>query len=136
MHRAHEARTSPSVKRRSSAVNPYPHLFRLMHWLLWPSFIVLALTGFSQHAISSPEWSMFDGRLPSWFWQGRVHLIHAWASLVFFPAIVVGAWLACRPPARLRPTHVVLLVAGLAVAVSGVLLSSWPRPLAVSGNRS
>jgi hypothetical protein len=102
-----------------------------MHWLLWPSFLILALTGFSQHAISSPDWSLFGGRLPSWFWQGRVHLIHAWASLVFFPAIVVGAWLAWRRPVRLRTSHVVLLVGGLAVAFSGVLLASWPGPPAV-----
>jgi len=108
--------------------NPYPHLFRLMHWLLWPSFIVLALTGFSQHAISSPDWSMFDGRLPSWFWQGRVHLIHSVASLIYFPAILLAAWMYWRRPAGYRRTHVILLVGGLAVAVSGVLLLSWLVP--------
>ena len=121
---------TPSQQANGPA-NPYPHLFRLMHWLLWPSFIILALTGFSQHAISSPDWSMFHGLLPTWFWQGRVHLIHSLASLVFFPALVVAAWMYWRRPAGYRRTHVILLAGGLAVAVSGSLLLSWPGPPAV-----
>ena len=36
--------------------NYHPHLFRLLHWLLAPSLVVLALTGWSLHAVSSPDW--------------------------------------------------------------------------------
>ena len=52
-------------------------------------------------------------------------------SQVYFPALVLAAWLAWRKLARLRPTHVILLVGGLAVAISGVLLSSCPGPTVV-----
>lgn len=111
--------------------NRYPHLFRLLHWLLGPSLVVLALTGLSQHAVSSPEWSLFGGVLPRFFWHGRVHLFHIWAALVFSPAALVALWVYVRNRRRLRPTHAVLVFGSLALVVSGVLLMTWPGPPAV-----
>lgn len=109
----------------------YPYLFRLLHWLLGPSAAVLVLTGLSQHAVSSPEWSLFSGVLPEHFWPGRVHLYHAWASLVFSPAVLAALWIYLRTRLQFRLTHFVLLVSGLALVISGVLLSTWPGPPAV-----
>jgi hypothetical protein len=109
----------------------HPHLFRLLHWLLVPSLVVLALTGLSQHAISSPQWSLFHGVLPRFFWPGRVHLIHTLAALVFAPAVLTGSWVYLRNRPQFRVTHAVLLLGGLALVVSGVLLMTWPGPAAV-----
>ncbi len=103
-----------------------PHLFRVLHWLLGPSLVVLALTGLSLHAISSPEWSLFRGVLPRFFWPGRVHLYHTLASLVFSPAVLAASWVYLRNRPQFRPTHLVLLVGSLALLLSGVLLMTWP----------
>ena len=107
----------------------YPHLFRLLHWLLGPSLVVLALTGLSLHAISSPEWSLFKGVLPRWFWPGRVHLIHTLAALVFAPAVLAACWVYLRNQPRL--THAVLLLGSLALLLSGGALMTRPGPTTV-----
>jgi hypothetical protein len=112
-------------------INYYPHLFRLLHWLLWPSLIVLALTGFSLHAIASPDWSLFKGVLPRFFWPGRVHFFHILASLVFSPALLAATWVYLRNRPPFRRTHVVLLFGSLALLLSGILLMTWPGPAAV-----
>ncbi len=109
----------------------YPHLFRLLHWLLGPSLVVLALTGLSQHAVSSPEWSLFGGVLPRFFWSGRVHLFHTLAALVFAPVVLVASWVYLRNRPQFRLTHAVLLLGSLAMIVSGVLRMTWPGPAAV-----
>ena len=127
-----ENRTAPSPGTTgSTAPTGYPFLLRLLHWLLWPSLAILILTGLSQHAVSSPDWSLWKGVLPSFFWSGRVHLYHTWAALVFAPAVLAALWIYLQRPVRFRATHVVLLGGGLALVVSGVLLMTWPGPPAV-----
>ena len=106
----------------------YPYLFRLLHWLLWPSLAVLALSGWSLHAASSPEWSIFKGVLPRCLLPGRAHLYHILASLVFAPAVLAASWTYLRSRPSFRKTHVVLLAGSLAMVVSGVLRMTWPDP--------
>lgn len=106
----------------------YPYLFRLLHWVLWPSLVILALTGLSQHAVSSPQWSLFKGVLPEFFWPGRVHLIHRWASLAFAPAVLAVTWIYFQKRVRFRLAHFLLLVGGTAMVVSGIWLLGWSGP--------
>ncbi len=104
----------------------YPFLFRRLHWLLTGSTVVLILTGFSLHAGSRPDWSLLDGRVPWWFWTGRVHYWHIWASLVFTPAIIAACWVYVRRRVVFRPTHIILLVGGLLTVISGFFLANPP----------
>lgn len=97
-----------------------------MHWLLLGSTIVLILTGLSQYATAPPEWSIFGGTLPAYFWPGRVHLIHAYASLVFVPAVLAATWIYLWQRERYRLTHFLLLIGGLALVVSGLAMSEPP----------
>ena len=122
---------SGSNQRRS----PYPHLFRLLHWVLPLCMILAFLTGLSLHAISRPEWSLFSGVLPSWFWGGRVHLFHLATALVFCPSLLAVLWLYCRKKARRRATHLTLVVGGLLMIFAGLLLlnpvgPAWVNSLA------
>jgi hypothetical protein len=108
----------------------YPFLFRLLHWVLTASLLVLMLTGLSLHAVAQPGWSLFGGRLPGWFWPGRVNLVHLAAALAFLPSLlavlVIFLW---RPTAR-RGTHFVLLLGGLAMILSAmVLLNPYGPPV-------
>jgi Ni,Fe-hydrogenase I cytochrome b subunit len=107
-------------------MNPYPFLFRLLHWLLIPSMLVLILTGFSLHAGTRPEWSLFGGKVAAWMWTGRVHYWHAWAALVFAPAILAACWSYAQRRVAFRPTHLVLLVGGLLTVLSGLFLQYPP----------
>lgn len=104
----------------------YPFLFRWLHWLLAPATLALILTGFSLHAGSRPDWSLLGGKTPSWFWTGRVHYWHAWAALVFTPAILSACWIYLRRRVCFRLTHLVLLVGGLLCVVSGFFLANPP----------
>ena len=65
--------------------------------------------------------------MPTWFWTGRVHYWHAWASLAFVPAILGVCWIYLRTRVCFRPTHVILLGSGLLAAVSGYLLANPPQ---------
>lgn len=106
---------------------PYHHLFRLMHWLLMASAVVLAATGWSLHAVARPEWSIFSGRLPAWLWPGRVELWHWIAAMVFCPALL-AAIPACRGRGVWsRGTTVILLGGGLLLVVTGALMIEAPR---------
>lgn len=109
------------------AVVAYSFLFRWLHWLLVPSTLVLILTGFSLHAGSRPDWSLLDGKLPAWFWSGRVHYWHTWAAIVFTPAVLAAGWSYARRRVRLRPTHLLLLGGGLICVLSGFFLANPPR---------
>ncbi len=104
----------------------YPFVFRLTHWLLTGSVIVLILTGISLHAGARPGWSLLEGKVPSWFWTGRVQYWHLWASLVFAPATLVACWTYLVRRVQIRLTHIVLLVGSLLLLVSGFFLMNPP----------
>lgn len=98
----------------------YPHLFRLLHWVLTVSFVILFLTGLSLHAAARPSWSVFSGVVPSWFWLGRVHLWHYWAAVVFLPAVLVALAFVLQKPFWRRSTHIILTGGGLVTVVTGL----------------
>lgn len=98
----------------------YPHLLRLIHWVLTVSLVILILTGLSLHVAARPEWSILSGVLPSWLWQGRVYVWHYWAAVAFLPALVVSLVFAWQRRSWLRPTHVILLGGAVVAAVTGV----------------
>ncbi len=100
----------------------YPSSFCWLHWLLAVSTPVLVLTGFSLHAVARPEWSLFSGVLPSWFWPGRVDLWHLVAAVVFSPAVIAMLWICRRGKFWRRASLVVLLVGGLLTVVTGIVL--------------
>jgi len=110
----------------------YPHLFRLLHWLLAGSLPVQVATGLSLYAVCSPDWSLFAGVLPSWFPSGRMHLVHLWAAVVFFPSLLGTLWIYCRRRCRFRLTHLLLLCGGVAMVATGLLLLNPLGPPAAS----
>jgi Ni,Fe-hydrogenase I cytochrome b subunit len=122
---------TPSALPRRPRSAAYPFLFRWLHWLLVPSLLVLVLTGLSLHAGARPDWSLWRGQLPTWAWTGRVNYWHAWAAVVFAPAILGACWSyvrrrVVRRKIRIWPTHVVLLAGGALSVVSGYLLVNPP----------
>lgn len=121
-----QAEDAPRETPKPQGRPAYPFLFRWLHWLLVPSVVVLVLTGLSLHAGARPAWSLLGGKVPSWFWTGRVHYWHAWASLVFAPAILAACWVYVRKRVYFRPTHVILLAGGVLAAVSGFFLANPP----------
>jgi hypothetical protein len=106
---------------------PYGFLFRWLHWLLVPSTLVLILTGYSLHAGARPDWSLLGGKVPSWFWTGRVNYWHAWAAVFFTPAVLTAGVLYLRRRVLLRLTTVILLVGGALMVLSGFFLANPPR---------
>lgn len=111
-------------ERGPSGVGAYPFLFRLLHWLLSVSLVVLLLSGLSLHAAARPDRSLFSGVVPEYLWSGRVHLWHFVAALVFFPSLL-GAILACwRRPVWSQPIHAALFGGGLVMIVTGLLTLS------------
>lgn len=122
MSSASARKGSPPACANAGALEEYPYLFRLLHWFLAGSLVVLIITGLSLHAIARPAWSIFLGVLPGWFWPGRVNLWHFVAALVFFPA-VVGACIAGRSRGFWsRATHALLLAGGLLAAITGLVM--------------
>ncbi|MFZ5833352.1 MAG: ethylbenzene dehydrogenase-related protein [Planctomycetota bacterium] len=112
-----------SSKGKSAGGNGgFPHLFRLMHWLLTGSVLVLILTGFSLHAVARPAFSIFSGFLPDWMWGGRVNLWHLLAAMVFAPAVIASLLVCWNRGLRKRPVSLWLLVGGLVMVVTGVLM--------------
>ncbi len=120
-----------NVDKRKRRRTPYPYLFRLLHWLLGPSLVVLVLTGLSLHAISRPQWSLLAGRLPSWFWPGRVDLVHLVAAILFSAAIICSLGVYWQRRRRKRIDHLVLLIGGLVMFLSAQLLLNPLGPPAV-----
>jgi hypothetical protein len=106
-----------------------------LHWVLTGSGVVLILTGFSLHAGSRPDWSLLGGKVPGWMWTGRVHYWHAWAALFFTPAVIAACWIYVRRRVYLRVTHLILLVGGLLMVISGFFLANPPSsPLVYSAS--
>jgi len=123
-HHVVAQRTQSTASLQTASV--YPHSFRLLHWLLMASLLVLILTGPSLHAIARPDWSLTHGVLPGWFWGGRVLMVHLIAAAVFAPSIVAAAWVYFRRRQRKRLpykwNHLLLLGGGLLMLATGLLL--------------
>ena len=113
---------APRPDKKRPADWTYPHLFRLLHWVLPAGMLVSMATGLSLHAAARPGWSLFAGRLPRWFWSGQVQVIHLIAAVVFSAALVAVLGIYLRRRVRLRWTHVALLAGGVAMIASGLLL--------------
>jgi len=105
-------------------VNRYGFLFRLMHWVLPISGLVLVVTGLSLHAAARPDWSMFLGKVPGWMWKGRVQLYHTIAALVFVPATIVALWYFLVRPVSRRMMHYALIGSSVLLCVTGFFLTA------------
>ena len=126
----------PARSARRGRRTPYPFLFRLLHWALGASLVVLVASGLSLHAVARPDWSLLAGRLPAFFWPGRVHLVHFSAAIVFLPSLLAVTWLYWLRKAPRRITHLTLLGGGLVMALSAlVLLNPLGPAAAYSGAR-
>lgn len=110
------------VSKSTPARTSYPHLFRLLHWILPISLVVGALTGLSLNAIARPDWSLFSGVLPEWFWDGRVQMVHLCAAVVFSASLAATLWLYWRRKVRRRAIHVILLGAGVIMVLTGLVM--------------
>jgi hypothetical protein len=113
---------SENVSDLKKPSNPYSFLFRLLHWVLSISAVILFLTGVSLHAGTRPEWSVFGGAVPNWLWEGRVYLWHFWAAIVFVPSIVAVAVIGCKRRIWRKLTQVLLIGGSLTLVVTGVLM--------------
>jgi len=119
--------TSKSTPTRTG----YPHLFRLLHWVLPVNLLVGVLTGLSLHAIARPGWSLFSGVLPARFWAGQVHVFHLSAAVVFSASLAAVLYLYWRRKTRRRAIHVILLGGGLIMVVTGPLMIHPLRPTSI-----
>jgi len=111
----------PQPKKRPRR-SPYPHLFRLLHWVLPVAMIASVVTGLSLHAVAAPDWSVFSGVLPGWLLSGRMHLFHLISATVIVPSMLAALWLYMRRKVRRRVTHVTLLGGGLVMIAAGLLM--------------
>ena len=116
------AATPPGTRQKRPRRTPYPHLFRLLHWVLPASLIVAMASGLSLNAVSQSPWSLFSGNLPKGLWSGRIQVIHLMVATVFLPSLVAVLPLYWRRKVRRRATHVALLGGGLAMIASGLVL--------------
>jgi len=116
------AAAPPAAREKRPAPTPYPHLFRLLHWVLPASMIVAVASGLSLSAVSQSPWSLFSGNLPRGLLSGRVDVIHLIAAAVFLPSLVAVLPLYWRRKVRRRATHVALLGGGAAMIASGLVL--------------
>jgi hypothetical protein len=107
--------------RTEAASSGYGHLFRLLHWVVTLTFLLLLVSGLSLHAIARPDRSFFSGVLPDYLWSGRVALWHLVTALVFAPALLA---MVVVTPRRVwtRPISALLLGGGLLMIATGLLL--------------
>ena len=108
------------MSQSQTSSNGFPYLFRLLHWVLTVSFLILFLTGLSLHAAARPEWSVFSGKVPSWLWNGRAYVWHFWAAVVFFPSVLGSLAYCWQERFWRRPTHIILTGGGLVTILTGL----------------
>jgi hypothetical protein len=126
-----------SDKQQSRAAGPkkipFTHLFRMSHFLLTVSTLVLIVTGVVVHAVARPDWSLIGGN-PKWLPDCRAVYHHLLWSLVFAPAIVIGAVELFRARGigrALKPRwlpNYLLIIGGLLTLVSAFPLLYENRP--------
>lgn len=139
-HTAGESQESGSSSRRPKKKKrrrvAYPFLFRLLHWTLGASTIVLLLTGMSLHAVARPGWSLLSSRLPAFFWPGRINIWHFSAATVFMASLVAVVWIYSRRKVKRRVTHLTLLGGGLVMmATAQVMLNPFGPAIVYSSAR-
>lgn len=110
----------------------YPFRFRVSHWFLMASVVILIATGFSLHAAARPAWSIFSGAVPSWLWRGQVHLWHYWAAVAFIPALLVCLPLFFTKDFWQRPTRGVLFGGGFVLVLTGLFMMFPFGPVAAT----
>ena len=113
--------TSDSTGRQRTGPR-YSYRFRISHWVLMVSLVILILTGFSLHAAARPEWSILGGVVPPWLWRGRMHLWHFWASVAFMPALLVCLPALFRKDFWQRPNRGALFGGGFILVLTGLLM--------------
>jgi hypothetical protein len=107
---------------------PYPHLFRLLHWVLAGAVPWMIVTGFVLHVASRPGWSLTGGRVPAWVPGLRWPLLHLLGALAFAPAMGAAAttYLLRRrqstAPPRRRQVDDLLVAGGILAVLTGTLL--------------
>ncbi len=113
--------------------NPYSHLFRIAHWLLAASTLVLTATGFVAYTVARPDWSLI-GAYPKWLPDCRAVYHHLLWSLVFVPALVIGTVELVRARGikrALQPRwlpNYLLIIGGLLTLVTAFPLLYESRP--------
>ncbi len=103
----------------------YPQLFRIVHWLLAISGIVLFVTGLSLHATARPDWSLTAGTLPEFLLAGPVLQYHLLAAAIFAPSLIATLFVCMVNWKRWKLTHYFLVFGGL-VSISSALVLLWP----------
>ena len=107
---------------------PYAYLFRLLHWVLPVTIIAGAVTGLSLHAAARPEWSLMAGVLPNWLPGGQMQVVHLLLAVVTTAALSAVLYLYLRRQTRRRAIHVLLLLSGAVMVVTGLLMLHAPHP--------
>jgi hypothetical protein len=104
----------------------YSYTFRISHWVLLVSSVILIATGASLHAAARPDWSIFCGAVPSWLWRGRMHVWHYWAAVAFLPAVLICLPMLLQKVFWGRATRVILIGGSGLLALTGLwMLFPW-----------
>ena len=112
---------------------PYPHAFRLHHWICAAALLFLLFSGVGIHFAARADDSITGGIYPAWMPTARLHMYHLVAAFLFLPTLVLISYSFIKRT-RLkrwkspRRFSEVLLVAGGGVAtLTGLfLLNAWP----------
>jgi len=113
--------------------NPFSHAFRIAHWLLTASTLVLIATGFGVYSVARPDWSLLSG-YPECLPDARPLFHHLLWALVFTPALIIGTvqFFRTRGISRaLQPRwlpNYLLIIGGLLTLVTAFPLLYQSRP--------
>ena len=116
--------------------SPYPHLFRLSHWIVSAGMILLILSGYGIDGVSIAPWSLL-GHYPTFYPGMRIIYWHKVIGIVFAPAAIIAfiifmSRLAQMRLSNLRRLSTILLVGSAAVcAVTslGLIYSNIPAAI-------